>query len=186
MEAVPDESQKRTANGLNKVTTERHNNEVAQYQPPHFVVDTETVWWVTELIQPNRGIVYQHRKTLRPMIIMCYEPGTLDDNAELIYFVFTPTVKDDEQGFAVFEKNASVAAEEVPKYLTMLDEVFVNGMGALDPDLSEPYRLAFMQMIGLVVAPLPERREVKAKRKLRSKWALQTLTMNKTHGFVAL
>lgn len=153
--------EKRTANGLNKLSTERHNIEAAQYQPSHFNVDTETAWWVIALIQPNCGVVYQHRKTLRPMIIMCYEPGTLDDNEELVYFVFTPGINQD---FNVYEASASVAREKLSKYLTLIDEMYVNELGALNADQSEIDRLAFMQSIGLVAEPLPTRKEVKAKR----------------------
>jgi hypothetical protein len=78
-------------------------------------------------------------------------------------------IKDDEMLCHLYFCDASCAHEKIPTYLTWLDEMYLKLMGPLDPDTSEGIRLKFMTMIGLDVAPLPQRKQVKAKRKVVDK-----------------
>lgn len=133
----------------------QHNYE---NQPSEFHVDTEDTWDVVTIIQPDRGVVYTHRKTGAPLVIMSYAPGKHIDNTQWIYVVYSLILSSLTPN--LHEIGASEAGQEMSIYLHCVDLFYdLNIHEPLDPSVLAN----FMKTIGLHPAE-DERKIVKVNR----------------------
>jgi hypothetical protein len=164
---VEEDDLKRDSTGVQKHILLNFDFHSTHSQFEHFKIDTETVWRIVNLTTPIKGIIFQHRQSLRPLVIFCYEPGVLD-NVEQRYVVYSQSSHSNNSALSLYEVDASFATYKMAQFLTCLDELYSKFMTPLDPDFSEEVNNNFLLTIGCNVQSGSDgstRKILKAKRK---------------------
>jgi hypothetical protein len=73
MEVETTEREKRQADGTRREVALEQEAQTQRCQFPHFELDIEHEWFITDVVQGGCGVVYRHRATGRPLLIMLYE-----------------------------------------------------------------------------------------------------------------
>lgn len=159
MQVEESKTKKRTDLGTNKnvASDDEYHRQNSQFE--HFVVDIDCVWFISH-VADGVAVVYQHRSSLRPLVII---------KDEDLYTIHSQ-ISECENIMNIF--NISTAGDKIPSYLTLIDHMYENDLPHIDPNMSDDVCLRFMCHLGFDVktpVAITERKILKASRKKDNK-----------------